>query len=97
MEQKGQAKPEEQEERTAMCICPICGGIHHMPWGPMRTRRTMPWGRPWGGLWGGPWGWGMRMGPMGQGLLCMGPALLGFAIGVMVGRKGQRWRFWRGW
>lgn len=94
MEQKGQAKPEEQEERTAMCCCPICGGMHHMPWGPMKMRRMMHRGMM---PWGGPCGWGMRMGPMGQGLLCVGPALLGFAIGMMVGRKGQRWRFMRGW
>ncbi len=88
MEQQEQTRPQEQGERTTVCCCPVCGGRHHAPWGHKARRHMMyPGMMPYAG----PWGWhhGPCMAPMGMGLMYLGPALLGFAIGILVGRKAH--------
>lgn len=79
----------EREERSEMCRCPVCGGMHHIPWGPMKRKHML---KHWGGM--GPWGgppMGMLMMPM-MGLVCMGPALMALAAGFVLGRKSHHWR-----
>lgn len=103
MHERPEVEGEEQEgERSQVCCCPICGGMHHLPWGAMKAKQMGRMGMgPWGmgmGPWGGgmmPW-WGMRMRPIGMGALCVGPLLLGLMIGFAFGTK-QHHRFSHGW
>ncbi len=98
MEQQEGKAPEEAKmaaPEAAMCCCPVCGGVHMMPWGRMKMMKHMMAGGPggWGMMPGGPWGWGMmRMRPWGMMGMGMGivPALLGFVAGFMVCRGKER-------
>ena len=66
MAEQPEAKREEEEQEVReVCCCPVCGGVHWAPWGPMKMKHMMRRGMwPMGGMGMGPMA-GMGMGPMG--------------------------------
>ncbi len=78
--QEPEAKPEEQRpEPGTVCYCPVCGGMHEMPWRPMGMRHMRRMGM-----------WPMGMMPMGMWFMGAMPALMGFVVGFLVGSARSR-------
>ncbi len=80
----GQGQQQQAQPKVEVCYCPICGGVHEvpyegMPWGRMRMRHMMRYGM-----------WPMRMGFMGGMGMGLMPIAVGFIAGFLVGSSRQR-------